>query len=83
MARADTFLDILGSSLLTDVGPQKSIFYVAFVALVTVALWVKIQRIAPAIGLGMQVTKISIAGQFVPSYGFQTCMSCSRRLTAI
>lgn len=70
MARSDTFIDILHSSLLTDFEQQKSIFYVAFVALVIVALGMKLQRIVPAIGLGMQVTKISIAGQFVPSYRF-------------
>ena len=70
MARSDTFFNILGLSLLTDVEQRKSICYVAFVTLVTVALWAKLQRIAPAIALAMQVTKISIAGQFVSSYRF-------------
>lgn len=79
MARSDTFLDILGFSLLTDIEQQKSIFYVAFVALVTVALWVKL---TPALGLGVQVAKGSIVGQSLSSYHFPKNMVCSGKLTA-
>ena len=65
MARSGCFLELLRFGLLTDIEQQKSIFYLAFVAMVTFTLWSKLQRIAPAIGLGMQVTKISIAGQCI------------------
>ena len=65
MARSGCLLDLLRFGLLPDIEQQKSIFYLAFVAMVTFTLWFKLQRIAPAIGLGMQVTNISIAGQCI------------------
>lgn len=62
MMPTNEFLDAFESRLPAAVQHPNIMIYMAFLAVITTAIWLRAQKVAPAIGLGMQVLSTNANG---------------------
>ena len=64
MMPTNKFLDALDSQWPAAVQHPNIMIYLAFLAVIFTAIWLRAQKLAPAIGLGMQVLTPTANGSF-------------------